>query len=130
MPYITQENRKLYKDDLDDLCFALEEQGYPEGDVTYVLYVILARWFKHLPGYSAIADIRGCLAGTLSELDRRFFFQYEDKKIKENGDVDLMFNTTVWEDAVPCGYDECVTCRPEVEDEFFDADGNDTRGGA
>jgi hypothetical protein len=128
MPYITQENRKLYKDDLDDLCFALEEQGYPKGDVTYVLYVILARWFKHLPGYSAIADIRGCLAGTLSELDRRFFFQYEDKKIKENGDVDLSYPTLEeWvDDLGECPRAGCLGPRDcPCEDDRLD-----TRGGA
>ena len=89
MPYIKKEDRKLYDGRLDDLCFALEEQGYIDGHVTYVLFKIMARWFFNSPAYKTIASIRGCLTGTLSELDRRYFFPYEDKKIRENGDVDL-----------------------------------------
>ena len=89
MPYIKKEDRKLYDARLDDLCFALEEQGYIDGHVTYVLFKIMVRWFFNSPAYSTIASIRGCLAGTLSELDRRYFFPYEDKKIIKNGDVDV-----------------------------------------
>ena len=91
MPYITQEDRDTYKDDLDALCFGLEEEGFSPGHVTYVLFMIVARWFKHMPRYSTIASIRGCLIGTLGELDRRFFFPYEDRKIHDNGDVDLTY---------------------------------------
>ncbi|KKL64712.1 hypothetical protein LCGC14_2162250 [marine sediment metagenome] len=89
MPYIKKEDQKLYDGRLDDLCFALEEQGYIDGHVTYVLFKIMARWFFNSPAYSTIASIRGCLAGTLSEFDRKHGFPYEDKKIRENGNVDL-----------------------------------------
>ncbi len=92
MPYISQEDRNTYDDRLDDLCFALEEEGYQEGHVTYVLYKIVARWFKYQPGYKAIARIRGVLWGTTAEFDRRVAAPYEDEKIKENGDVDLEYN--------------------------------------
>ena len=89
MPYIKQEDRKVYDDKLDDLCEALEEEGYDEGHVTYVLYMIVARWFKHIPKYKSIARIRGVLLGTISECDRRIAAPYEDQKIKEKGDVVL-----------------------------------------
>ena len=88
MPYITKKDRKLYDERLDNLCFALEEQGYIDGHVTYVLFKIMARWFFNNPAYKTIASIRGCLVGTLSELDRRYFFPYEDKKIRKNGDIE------------------------------------------
>ena len=129
MPYITQDDRQEYDGATDELGLVLDEHGYIPGHVTYVLYMVLARWFKKDPCYNTIAHIRGVIAGLLSELDRRYFFPYEDKKIKENGDVELAFNTTVWADAIPCEYVECVRCNPE-RDEGFDVDGQDTRGGA
>ncbi len=126
MPYITQDDRQEFDGPTDELGLVLDEHGYVPGHVTYVLFMILARWFKKDPCYNTIASIRGCLAGLLSELDRRYFFPYEDNKIKENGDVDLMFNTTVWGDAVPCKYDECVRCNA-LPGTFHN---EDTRGGA
>jgi hypothetical protein len=93
MPYITKEDREQYDVALDDLCMTLDEFGWQEGAVTYVLYKIVARWFKTARRYSTIASIRGCLMGTLSEVDRRFFFPYETQKIIQNGDVDLKYTT-------------------------------------
>ena len=93
MPYIKQEDRELYDERLDDLCFALEEDGYDPGAVTYVMYKLVARWFEHNPKYKSIALIRGVLLGTISEFDRRIAAPYEDEKIKENGDVDLEYTT-------------------------------------
>ena len=74
----------------------MEEEGYPSGHVTYVLFMIVARWFKHHPKYDTIASIRGCLIGTLNEFDTRYAAPYERDKINENGDVDLEYN--LWRD--------------------------------
>lgn len=99
MPYITKDDRNEYKNPLNDLCFNLEEQGWNAGAVTYVLYVIVCRWFKARPCYDTIAHIRGCLTGTLSEFDRRYAWPYEMDKINENGDVDLEYNhLEAWEE--------------------------------
>jgi hypothetical protein len=89
MPYITQDDRKKYDPELDTLTSSIEVEGHISGHVTYILYMIVARWFKEYPCYNTIAKIRGCLIGTLAEFDRRIAAPYEDKKIKENGDVDL-----------------------------------------
>lgn len=110
MPYITKDDREEYRNPLDDLCYNLDEQGWSAGAVTYVLYVIVARWFKARPKYDTIAHIRGCLMGTLSEVDRRFFFPYEDKKITQNGDVDLEYD--LWRDSEVV---ECVASHPNCE---------------
>ena len=116
MPYIKREDRNTYDDRLDDLCFALEEEGYQEGHVTYVLYMIVARWFKHQPGYKAICRIRGCLIGTMTEFDRRIAAPYEDTKIKENKDVELDYN--MWRGSCVHGkrVGECKTCTKEASD--------------
>ena len=129
MPYITQDDRDQYDERLDDLCLALDEHGWQAGDVTYVLYMIVARWFKKVPKYTTIAAIRGCLMGTLSEMDRQFFFPYEDSKIRVNGDVDLKY-TTMEFDKTPvelCASPACKVCRdapvefePEEGDPDFD----------
>ena len=125
MPYIKQDDRKFYEPELTTLNGSLEEEGHVSGHVTYILYMIVARWFKLEPSYNTIAKIRGCLIGTLAEFDRRIAAPYEDRKILENGDVDLDVKD---EDDLPC-----IEC--DCEDEFgrgvFPKTGDlDTRGGA
>lgn len=114
MPYITLVEREVLDDEVDKLCVVLEEQGYNEGQVTYVLYKIVARWFKHIPKYKSIARIRGVLTGTMTEFDRRIAAPYEDEKIEDNGDVDLEYTHwgdleyTHWDDLEDKTiYDEC-----------------------
>jgi hypothetical protein len=89
MPYIKQEDRDKYDEWLNALIVDLRESGWPPGDVTYILYRLMCRWFMDKPMYQTICEVRGVLAGVLSEFDRRFAFPYEDRKILENGDVDL-----------------------------------------
>lgn len=112
MPYIKQENRDEYDEYLDGHIEDLKEHGFPKGDVTYCVYKMVGHWFLSDPGYDAIADIRGMLAGVLSEFDRRLAFPYEDKKIEENGDVDF---TRPMIEGLPenwCGFDDCLQCSP------------------
>ena len=92
MPYIKQEDRELYDERLDALCFALGEDGYNPSAVTYVLYKLVARWFFKYPSYRTIALIRGVMVGVITEFDRRIAAPYENAKINENGDVDLEYN--------------------------------------
>lgn len=126
MPYITKEEREQYEVTLDDLCFALEEEGYQEGHVTYVLYMIVARWFRHIPKYKSICRIRGVLTGTKAEFDRQIAEPYERQKIQKNGDVDLTYHTlnpcveidVTEEDTVQKGklpYHVCPCCAHEHE---------------
>jgi hypothetical protein len=122
MPYITQDDRKQYDPDLDAIDDGLSEYGYISGHVTYVLYKILARWWKMNPCYDTIAHIRGCLIGTLSELDRRYFFPYENDKINQNGDVDLEHRGMV----EMCDELECERCNNLACND----DDIDNRGGA
>jgi hypothetical protein len=131
MPYITQDDRQQYDADLDAIDEGLDEYGYISGHVTYVLYKIMARWFKKQPSYSTICKIRGCLIGTLAEFDRRIAAPYEDKKIKENGDVDLKQRDPLGGMIEMCAEPECERCN---EDEFgryvSEAPDVDNRGGA
>lgn len=114
MPYITQEDRKQYDDRLDDLCFALDEDGYNPGAVTYVMYKLVARWFCKYPSYRTIAHIRGVLIGTMTEFDRRKAAPYEDTKLNDNGDVDtdydLWADSEVVEECEACNSTHCEVC--------------------
>ena len=87
MPYIMQEHRSYYDKPLEDLTFTLGQEGWNAGHVTYILYRIVLQWFKDVPSYATIANIRGCLVGTMTEFDRREAAPYEDSKIEDNGDV-------------------------------------------
>jgi hypothetical protein len=118
MPYITQDDRKLYEPELSVLNGTLEELGHTSGTVTYILYMIVARWFKLEPSYNTIAKIRGCLIGTLAEFDRRIAAPYEDKKIRENGDVDL---DAAFDDCNEDEFGRCVFNTP-VESEPKEGD--------
>lgn len=115
MPYIKQEDRTYYMEALNEHIQDLQDQDYPVGDVTYAVYKTVGHWFLHKPGYAAIADIRGMLAGVLSEFDRKFAFPYEDKKERENGDVN--FTLLGIEEGVPQSkttYHVCPCCAHEV----------------
>ena len=87
MPYIEKDDKWPYNQSLTHLISDLAEQGWKVGDVTYVVYCIVQHWFCDKPSYQVIAEVRGMLAGVLSEFDRRYAFDYEDKKIRDNGDV-------------------------------------------
>ncbi len=118
MPYTKQEDRDKYEAWVSALIEDLKEEGFPPGDVTYLMYKIVGHWFLHKRSYQTIAEVRGVLAGVLSEFDRKFAFPYEDEKIEENGDIDWWM--TPREEPVPtCTGSDC-NCEHEL----------DTRGGA
>ena len=112
MPYIKKHARDYYAEFLDGHIQDLEEQGYPVGDVTYAVYKIVGHWFLSNPGYEAIADIRGMLAGVLSEFDRKLAFPYEDKKIRKNGDVSFTLPEVVQHGTLT--YHVCPCCAHEL----------------
>lgn len=58
------------------------------GDLNYrITRMIIEYVQKHGLNYDTIESVRGCLDGAKSEFDRRVAFPYEDRKIRENGDV-------------------------------------------
>jgi hypothetical protein len=82
MPYIKQEDRKKFVD-----SFMLSGAFTP-GELNYqITRVLLEYWNASSRNYQAINDIVGVLEGAKLEFYRRLVVPYEDKKIKENGDV-------------------------------------------
>lgn len=84
MPYIKQERRDIiYRDG----CM------YPDnmvtaGELNYAITELVHNYWN-IPGnnYQRINDIIGALEGAKAEFQRRVVEDYEDEKIKENGDI-------------------------------------------
>lgn len=80
MPYIPDKNRR------SEL-----KEGRPAenaGELNYILTIIVRNYFEDNGGrYQQINDVVGALEGCKLEFTRRITNPYEDKKIKENGDV-------------------------------------------
>jgi hypothetical protein len=77
MPYIKQEDRDVAKTlplNAGELNFAITE-------------LVLGYLASFAPSYQKFNDAVGALECAKAELYRRAIVPYEDKKIKENGDV-------------------------------------------
>jgi hypothetical protein len=82
MPYITQDVRI---DMAEKLC--VPEMSTP-GELNYVLTTVVLDYLEaHELSYSTINDILGAMEGAKAEFYRRVAAPYEDRKIKQNGDV-------------------------------------------
>jgi hypothetical protein len=82
MPYIKKENRPA----LDKIISAMKLAGVKaDGDLNYILYTFCKRNID--PSYNNYKNFCGELRQCATEIERRLLGPYEDKKIKENGDV-------------------------------------------
>lgn len=80
MPYIKKESKEQLKLDIVPMN---------AGELNYVITKLMNYYIKHVKkeSYQAYNDCLGALEGAKLELYRRKIAPYEDKKIKENGDV-------------------------------------------
>ncbi len=80
MPYIKQERRDVFEG-------FLPSASNP-GELNYLFtQILLNYWIDFGSKYQTINDILGALEGAKLEFYRRVAAPYEEKKIKENGDV-------------------------------------------
>lgn len=88
MPYISKERRRRVDLEIDALLDEIEAY-IPKDDRDGTLNYIITRLIKALyePSYKQYNAAIGVLECTKLELYRRIIAQYEDIKIKENGDV-------------------------------------------
>jgi len=79
MPYIRKEKRvPLLSGSVPDNA----------GELNFQITSLITQYIrKHILSYSTLNDVLGALEGCKLELYRRVVAPYEDKKIKENGDV-------------------------------------------
>lgn len=84
MPYICKEDRKYYYKSVHKVPV----EAMSIGDLNYFLTSVAMRWLgKQRFNYETLALIVGMLSTMKSEFVRRVLNPFEDKKIKENGDV-------------------------------------------
>lgn len=80
MPYIVADRRE------DLTCIGDTPES--AGELNYLFTRIILQYLSEKgTSYSVINDVMGALEGAKLELYRRVAAPYEDKKIKENGDV-------------------------------------------
>jgi hypothetical protein len=93
MPYIKQTDREIYNEPIEALVqlvktYQENEAASPVGQLNYIITSLLLGVYKDfLPNYSDFNEIVGVLECAKLEIYRRAVSPYEDKKIKENGDV-------------------------------------------
>ena len=85
MPYIKNEQRNKIL--IDKKVFIDEINN--AGELNYIISIIIKNYFNKVDkgNYQAINDIIGALEGAKLEFTRRITNDYEDLKIKENGDM-------------------------------------------
>lgn len=89
MPYIKNENRVKFDFCIDTLVEKLCENKFEPGEFNYVVSRVVWKIFKLNPSYTLGNNLIGALECIKSEFYRRLLTPYEDKKIGENGDLDL-----------------------------------------
>ena len=92
MPYIKKEDK-----------FAIDSGSRHEktaGELNYSITKLLIRYkTNHGLSYQTINDIVGACEGAKAEFQRRVVADYEDKKIRENGDVYYIDNNVTIADS-------------------------------
>ena len=87
MPYIKAEERKAYDEMLEELTRLLRNVPTEslDGHLNYIVTVLLKRLYA--PRYFNYNRAIGVLECVKQEFYRRVVAEYENEKIKENGDV-------------------------------------------
>lgn len=81
MPYIKKEQRK-------EVWEPEVSRARTPGELNYIFTMAALCYIKHKgKKYQHFNDVIGALECCKQELYRRFIAPYEDKKIKENGDI-------------------------------------------
>jgi len=81
MPYIKKENKNRFEIKIDGI-------GINEGELNYLITTLCLYYLEsNKESYSTYNSIIGALECAKIEMYRRKISLYEDRKIKENGDV-------------------------------------------
>lgn len=88
MPYINQDRRRILDSDIDALTSLVKNNPFKEndGELNYIITRIIDAVYGE-GGYDKFNRAMGVLDCVSREFYRRKVAPYEDKKIKENGDV-------------------------------------------
>jgi len=87
MPYIKKKDRKKFNASIDELIELIQEKG----ELNYVICEIVSGLLlKYSIGYERISEWIDAVDGAENELRRRILDPYEELKIIENGDLQLL----------------------------------------
>ena len=86
-PYIKQEERNIYDEELDILIELLSQNKWCVGQVNFCFTRIIVAWFNELPRYRTINSIAGVLRCVWDEFYHRIGKVYENERCVETGDV-------------------------------------------
>ena len=87
MPYILKEGRKSFDPFLEEIG----PHTIAAGDLNYCITHLCHSYLKaHGKSYSVMNDIIGVLEAAKMEFNRRIVAPYEDIKIVENGDMEVL----------------------------------------
>jgi hypothetical protein len=88
MPYITGVARRWYEPELNKLLERIVIPTITPGDVNYIITRIIWQYVRAYGlSYGVLNDVVGILECAKAEFQRRVVAPYENKKIRENGDV-------------------------------------------
>jgi hypothetical protein len=83
MPYIGKNRQELINRSISDLACRILEPG----EMNFLISSIIWNRFKRDQTYSTANILLGVLEAVKQEFYRRYVAPYEDKKMKENGDL-------------------------------------------
>lgn len=84
MPYITADRREVFDEALDKLAVQVQN----EGELNYCIYKLSRRIIDRIgESYSNLSMCSSAMEHAKLEWYRKQLAPYEDKKIKENGDI-------------------------------------------
>ncbi len=87
MPYIKKQMRPGF----DPHLKSIGPHTIDPGDLNYCITVLVHEYLKaHGVSYTVMNDCIGVLDSAKMEFYRRIVVPYEDKKIKENGDIKVL----------------------------------------
>ena len=87
MPYIMKDGRRGFDQNLE----AIGPHTTTAGDLNYCITHLCHSYLKaHGKSYSTMNDIIGVLEAAKMEFNRRIVAPYEDIKIVENGDMEVL----------------------------------------
>lgn len=85
MPYIAKDKRQEFVKFVESMK---DVNMTCAGDLNYLVTMLTHRYLNQEPeSYARYNDVVGVLEGAKLELYRRHVAEYEDEKVKENGDV-------------------------------------------
>lgn len=89
MPYIPQEDRKKYKELIEEIGTIVKEEAAEKkaGHLNFIITSILKKVYGDQIRYVTLNEVAGILTCVQLEWNRRITSPYEDKKIQEEGDL-------------------------------------------